>query len=58
MGVTLLVIAAVPALVDLVLKALGSVHGASLPTWLDYSLNANGAAAVGAAGAAAAPGNP
>jgi hypothetical protein len=54
-GVALLAIAAVPALVDLVLKALGSVHGASLHTWLlDYSLNANGAGAAGAAGAGAA----
>jgi hypothetical protein len=53
----LLVIVAVPAIVGLVLKALGLVHGASLHTWLldsttanvpPHGVTASGGAAVGA----------
>jgi len=51
----LLAIVAVPAIVGLVLKVLGSVHGASLHTWLfDVGQNMGSAGALGAAGAAAA----
>jgi hypothetical protein len=51
----LLAIVAVPAIVGLVLKVLGSVHGASLHSWLfDVGQNMGSDGALGAAGAAAA----
>jgi hypothetical protein len=51
----LLAIVAVPAIVGLVLNVLGSVHDASLHTWLfDVGQNMGSAGALGAAGAAAA----
>jgi len=54
-GAVMLAIAAVPALVGLVLKTLGFVHGTSLHTWmLDVGQNLGASGAVGAAGAAAA----
>ncbi len=54
-GAALLAIVAVPAIVSLVLKALGLVHGASLHTWLhNVGLNVSFSAAVGSLGAGAA----
>jgi hypothetical protein len=54
-GAALLAIVAVPAIVSLVLKALGLVHGASLHTWLhDVGLNVSFSAAVGSLGAGVA----
>jgi hypothetical protein len=63
-GAALLVIVAAPAMVGLVLKALGLVHGASLHTWLfdvGQNMGADGAAgSLGSTGACAAgdPGDP
>jgi len=55
MGVALLVIVAMPAIVGLLMRALGLLHGASLPTWLlDVGHNSTGGGAAGGAGAAAA----
>jgi hypothetical protein len=54
-GGALLAIVAVPAIVGLVLKALGLVHGTSLHTWLhDAGNNVDGGGAAGSAGAGAA----
>lgn len=51
-GAALLAIAAVPAIVAPVLKALGLVHGASLHTWLfDVGQNVGPLGAAGGAGA-------
>jgi hypothetical protein len=51
----LLAIVAVPAIVGLVLKVLGSVHGASLHSWLfDVGQNMGPDGPLGAAGAGAA----
>ena len=56
-GVALLAIVAAPAIVVLVLKALGWVHGASLHTWLlDVGQNMGSDGAVGSFGAGAAAG--
>jgi hypothetical protein len=53
--VALLAIVAVPAVVGLVLKALGLMHGASLHTWLlDVGQNMGSGGANGAFGSAAA----
>jgi len=62
-GAALLAMVVVPAMVALVLKALGLVHGASLHTWLhDVGQNVDWGGAAGSAGAGAAaggsPGNP
>jgi hypothetical protein len=55
MGAALLAIVAVPAIVGLVLKALGLVHGASLHAWLhEPGQNVSFSAAVGSLGAGAA----
>jgi hypothetical protein len=53
----LLAMVAGPAVLVLVLKALGIVHGTSLHTWLlDVPLNVDGSGAAGAGGAAAGSG--
>lgn len=66
-GVALLAIVAVPAILILVLKALGLVHGTSLHTWLldvgqgvdaDAAAAAAAAAAAGGAGSGQGPPNP
>lgn len=50
----LLAIVAVPAIVGLVLKALGLVHGSSLHSWLlDAGQNVDGGGAAGSFGSAA-----
>lgn len=49
-GAALLAIVAVPAIVGLVLKALGLLHGASLHSWLlDVGHNVDGEGAIGGA---------
>jgi hypothetical protein len=56
-GAALLAIVAAPAIVGLVLKALGWVHGASLHTWLlDVGQNMGSGGAAGSFGAGAAAG--
>ena len=54
LGAALLAIMAVPAIVDVVLKALGLVHGAALHTWpLDVGQNVDGSGAGGSVGSGA-----
>lgn len=54
-GAALLAIVAVPAIVGLVLNALGLMYGVSPHSWLlDFSSNAGAEGALGAVGAAAA----
>jgi hypothetical protein len=54
-GAVMVAISAIPAIVGLVLKILGLMHGASLHTWLlDVGQNLGASGAMGAAGAAAA----